>query len=96
MQELIKNSARATVEVRRRLLEIAGEIRGDQGIHHIIHILPEMTVDIDNTRGNHQELALEPSWLSFGLRIIINYPHRGLQRHNKQIFKVFSLARCRF
>jgi hypothetical protein len=31
---------------------------------------------LDNTRGNHQELALEPSWLAFGLRIIINYPHR--------------------
>jgi hypothetical protein len=46
MQELIKNSARATVEVRRRLLEIAGEIRGGHGLHHIIHILPEMTVDI--------------------------------------------------
>ena len=28
MQELIKNSARATVEVRRRLLEIAGEDMG--------------------------------------------------------------------
>ena len=55
MQELIKNSARATVEVRRRLLEIAGE---DMGFTISSISYQKWRLILDNMRGNHQELAV--------------------------------------